>query len=71
MAVLADVVIVMVPVILTWSLNMPLRKKIKIVLMLSAGGIATAVTIFRLVKIILFLDSKDITADFVVLDLTT
>lgn len=50
---------------------MPLRKKLKILVLLGAGGVATAVTIYRLYLVILFLSSTDVTSDFVVLDLVT
>ncbi|KAM0270413.1 hypothetical protein ACHAQH_009471 [Verticillium albo-atrum] len=70
-AVMADLVILILPIPLAWSLNLPLKKKIKIMLMLGAGGAATAVTVFRLVRVVQFVGSKDVTADFGVLGLTT
>ncbi|KAG7151583.1 hypothetical protein HYQ46_012625 [Verticillium longisporum] len=70
-AVMADLVIIILPIPITWSLNLPLKKKIKIILMLGAGGAATAVTIFRLIRVVQFVGSTDVTADFGVLGLTT
>lgn len=39
--------------------------------LLGAGGVATAVTIYRLVKLIQYVDSKDVASDFVLLDILT
>ncbi|KDN59729.1 putative integral membrane protein [Colletotrichum sublineola] len=71
LAILSDVVILVLPIPLLWGLHMPLWKKVKILTLLGAGGIATAVTVYRLYLVIQFLDSKDVTADFVTLDLVT
>ncbi|KAI0594935.1 integral membrane protein [Biscogniauxia sp. FL1348] len=71
LAIITDLVILLVPIPLTWSLNMPLRKKVKIIALLGAGGAATAVTILRMVKVIQFLNSTDVTYDFTLLDLAT
>ncbi|KAM0327115.1 hypothetical protein ACHAQA_006245 [Verticillium albo-atrum] len=70
-AVMADLVILLLPIPMTWSLSLPLKKKIKIILMLGAGGAATAVTVFRLIRVVQFVGSTDVTADFGVLGLTT
>ncbi|TEA09178.1 hypothetical protein C8034_v012405 [Colletotrichum sidae] len=71
LAITTDLFILLIPVPLLWGLRMPLLKKLKIMVLLGAGGIATAVTIYRLYLVILFLSSTDVTADFVVLDLVT
>ncbi|KAI1634381.1 hypothetical protein F4809DRAFT_665628 [Biscogniauxia mediterranea] len=71
LAIITDLVILIVPIPLTWSLNMSLRKKVKIIALLGAGGAATAVTILRMVKVIQFLESTDVTYDFTLLDLAT
>ncbi|KAH9886547.1 integral membrane protein [Xylariomycetidae sp. FL2044] len=71
LAIVTDFVIILVPVPLTWSLTVSLRKKIKIIALLGAGGVATAVTVFRMVKVIDFLHSTNVTHDFALLDLTT
>ncbi|KPM41738.1 hypothetical protein AK830_g4853 [Neonectria ditissima] len=71
LAILTDLIVLLVPIPLTWRLRMPLRKKIKILVLLSAGGVATAVTVFRTYKVAQFLDSGDLTADFVVIDILT
>ncbi|KAK7428397.1 hypothetical protein QQZ08_005016 [Neonectria magnoliae] len=64
LAILTDLIVLIIPIPLTWKLRMPLRKKIKILVLLSAGGVATAVTIFRTYKVAQFLNSSDLTADF-------
>ncbi|KAF6811425.1 integral membrane protein [Colletotrichum sojae] len=71
LAIITDFFILTLPVPLLWGLRMPWQKKLKILILLGAGGIATAVTIYRLYLVILFLKSKDVTSDFVVLDLVT
>ncbi|KAK1574022.1 uncharacterized protein LY79DRAFT_524717 [Colletotrichum navitas] len=71
LAILTDVIIVVLPIPLLWGLRLPLRKKVKILTLLGAGGIATAVTIYRMYLVVQFLGSKDVTADFVVLDIIT
>lgn len=71
LAIISDLIILFIPIPLTWGLNMPPKKKIKIILLLSAGGVATAVTVYRLYLVIQFRNSTDVTADFVPLSLTT
>lgn len=70
-AIATDSIISIIPIPLVWNLRMSWRRKIKIVLMLGAGGVATAVTIYRLVKLISYIDSKDVASDFVLLDVLT
>ncbi|KAK2055741.1 hypothetical protein LY76DRAFT_661452 [Colletotrichum caudatum] len=71
LAILTDVVIVVLPIPLLWGLRLPFWKKIKIMTLVGAGGIATAVTVYRMYLVVQFLGSKDVTADFVVLDIVT
>ncbi|TDZ38757.1 putative uncharacterized oxidoreductase [Colletotrichum spinosum] len=71
LGVFTDIVILILPIPLTFSLRMPLATKIKVVTLLSAGGIATGVSIYRLYKSVLFLNPSDRTEGFVALDLTT
>ncbi|KAI0015314.1 hypothetical protein F4780DRAFT_784294 [Xylariomycetidae sp. FL0641] len=71
LAIVTDFTVLFVPIPLTWSLNMSLRKKLKIMALLSAGGAATGVTLFRLVKVAEFIHSTDVTHDFAVIDLMT
>lgn len=48
----SDLVILLLPTPLTWSLQLPLRKKLRVAGILCAGGIATAFSIYRLGMII-------------------
>ncbi|KAI1338875.1 integral membrane protein [Xylariaceae sp. FL0016] len=70
-AIFTDLVILLLPIPLTWSMHLPLWKKCKIILLLGAGGAAVAVTVFRLIKQIEFLDSTDFTHDFAIMGLLT
>ncbi|KAJ0148199.1 hypothetical protein CTA2_719, partial [Colletotrichum tanaceti] len=71
LAIVTDFAILALPIPLLWGLRMPLRKKLKILTLLGAGGIATAVTVLRMYLVVQFLGSTDVTADFVVLDIVT
>ncbi|KAF4446232.1 hypothetical protein F53441_10117 [Fusarium austroafricanum] len=70
-SIVTDLLILLVPVPLTWKLSMTIAKRIKIVLLLGAGGIATALTAFRVVKTVDFLNSDDITVDYTPIDILT
>jgi hypothetical protein len=52
-AIVTDFIILLVPVALIWSMQMPLKRKIRVGAMLSAGGAATGVTIYRLEQVII------------------
>ncbi|KAL6362431.1 hypothetical protein LRP88_03713 [Fusarium phalaenopsidis] len=71
LSIVTDLIILIVPIPLTWKLRMPLRKKIKIVLLLGAGGVATALTMYRTSKAVQFLNSDDITVDYTPIDILT
>lgn len=70
LAIFTDLVILILPIPLTWSLRSPMREKIKIMVLLGAGGVATAVSIYRLYNVIRFIESKDVTLDFVYQSIT-
>jgi hypothetical protein len=71
MAILTDLVITIVPIPLVYQMNNLSRlQKIKVILMLGAGGFATGATIFRMYRGFLFLDSQNVTADYVVFNVT-
>lgn len=61
----SDLIILTIPIPLTWSLQMSRAKKLRVAGMLSAGGLATAFSIYRLVLIILDGDSPNYTMLFV------
>ena len=69
-AAVTDLVIILIPIPIIWPLNLPLKEKLKIIFMLSAGAIAVGITIFRLVQVIAAVDKPDISKDFIVLYLT-
>ncbi|KAK2595024.1 hypothetical protein QQS21_007278 [Conoideocrella luteorostrata] len=51
-SVTSDLVILLLPTPLTWSLQLPRRKRLRVSGLLCAGGIATAFTVYRLVMIV-------------------
>ncbi|KAG7124718.1 hypothetical protein HYQ44_001903 [Verticillium longisporum] len=69
-AIIVDLVIVLVPISVIWSMRLPLRETLRIILMLIVGTLTIGVAVFWLVKVVMFVNSEDVTADFVVLDLT-
>jgi hypothetical protein len=71
LSIVTDLVILLIPIPLTWKLRMSIGKKIKIVLLLGAGGIATALTLFRVAKAVDFLNSDDITVDYTSISILT
>lgn len=50
-SVISDLIILILPLPLTWSLQMETKKKIRVMGILAAGGLATAFSIYRLVMI--------------------
>ena len=50
-SVISDLIILILPLPLTWSLQMETKKKIRVMAILAAGGLATAFSIYRLVMI--------------------
>ncbi|UNI18571.1 hypothetical protein JDV02_004831 [Purpureocillium takamizusanense] len=51
-SVISDLTILLLPTPLTWSLQLPRRKRVRVAGLLCAGGIATAFSIYRLALII-------------------
>ncbi|PYH98005.1 hypothetical protein BO71DRAFT_88707 [Aspergillus ellipticus CBS 707.79] len=64
-SVVADFIILFLPLPLTWSLQMSRSKKLRVVGMLSAGGLATAFSIYRLILVIRDGSSNDQTIVFI------
>lgn len=64
LAIVTDVIILLVPVPLVYKLNQPVKEKLKILLLLAIGGLATGATCFRVRKVVDFLNSDDITIDY-------
>lgn len=71
LAVFADVVILTVPIVLAWNLHFGWRKRLKVAVLLGAGGLATGVTVWRTAEAIFFMKSDDVASDFVLLDILT
>ncbi|KAL4897523.1 hypothetical protein BDV59DRAFT_167930 [Aspergillus ambiguus] len=44
-----DLLVLSIPILITWSLHMPLRRKIAVCLILCLGGVATAIGVWRIV----------------------
>lgn len=71
LAILTDVIILVIPTMLTWRItSMAPAKKLKIAAMLSAGGVALAVTCWRMYLLSGYLVTIDISSQFVYLDVT-
>ncbi|KAJ5033435.1 uncharacterized protein L3040_008551 [Drepanopeziza brunnea f. sp. 'multigermtubi'] len=60
-----DGVVLILPVPLVWSLNVPLVKKLRIAALLGAGGIATIASVFRALLVFSPEVPENITVDFV------
>ncbi|KAI6780502.1 geranylgeranyl pyrophosphate synthetase [Emericellopsis cladophorae] len=71
LAVVSDVMILVVPIVVTMKLRMSVAKKIKIMGLLGAGGVAIAVTIWRLVKIVESQYSNNTTVSWRLLNILT
>ncbi|KAA8652848.1 hypothetical protein EYZ11_003305 [Aspergillus tanneri] len=69
-SVVSDFIILVLPLPLTWSLQMSRNKKLRVIGMLSAGGLATAFSIYRLVLVLRDGNSPDQTIVFVCLILS-
>lgn len=52
MSVISDLAILILPFPLTWSLQMSTKKKLRVMGILGAGGLATAFSIYRLAMIV-------------------
>ncbi|KAB8077919.1 hypothetical protein BDV29DRAFT_167340 [Aspergillus leporis] len=61
---ITDAIILVLPLPLTWSLQMSRSKKLRVIGMLSAGGLATAFSIYRLVLVLRDGSSPDMTVVF-------
>ncbi|KAL2801956.1 hypothetical protein BJX63DRAFT_441621 [Aspergillus granulosus] len=56
---ITDIIILILPIPITVNLQMPLRKKVRAIAILGAGGIACIVSIARLVLLVLTHNSPD------------
>jgi hypothetical protein len=69
-AIASDLVILIVPIPLTWSLQMTFWKKVKIIATLGFGGVAMSIAVFREYKVVKLIESTDFTVDFVPLPIS-
>ncbi|KAI9713726.1 MAG: hypothetical protein M1812_006564 [Candelaria pacifica] len=60
-SVISDLAILVLPLPLTWSLQMPRKKKLRVIGLLGAGGLATAFSVYRLALIVSNGSSPDAT----------
>lgn len=67
----SDLMILMLPVALVSMLKMPFKKKLKVTMILAAGGLACIATIVRLVWVIHYRMSPDLTWSIKRIDLLT
>jgi hypothetical protein len=66
-AVFTDVAIIVIPILLVWKMKVSRRRRFRIIVVLGAGGAATGITIWRMVKAVSFTHSNDVGADIVIL----
>jgi hypothetical protein len=64
-SVISDLVILLAPTPLTWSLQLPVRKRLRVIGILCAGGVATAFSVYRLGMILTEGSSSNSTIVFI------
>lgn len=64
-SVVSDLIILILPLPLTWSLQMSRNKKLRVMGLLGAGGLATAFSLYRLVLVLKEGNSPDQTIVFI------
>jgi hypothetical protein len=64
-SVVSDLTILLLPTPLTWSLQLPRRRRLRVSGILCAGGIATAFSIYRLAMIVSERNSTNQTIVFI------
>ncbi|KAF7183475.1 hypothetical protein CNMCM7691_003674 [Aspergillus felis] len=64
-SVISDLIILILPLPLTWSLQMSRNKKLRVIGILSAGGLATAFSIYRLILVLRDGKTTDMTIFFI------
>ncbi|KAF3390291.1 hypothetical protein F1880_009130 [Penicillium rolfsii] len=58
-----DIVVLAIPIIITWNLQMPLRRKLAVCIILCLGGVATAIGVWRIVILAQGFFSKTVNPD--------
>ena len=64
-SVISDLAILLLPTPLTWSLQLPRRKRLRVTGLLCAGGVATGFSIYRLAMIVDQRNSTNMTIVFI------
>lgn len=57
-AIITDLIILILPIPLVWEMRAPRRQKVKMIILLGAGGAATAATVVRAYLNVQFMQSK-------------
>lgn len=70
-SVVSDLMILILPMVLISKLNMSFKKKLRVTLVLAAGGLVCVVTIIRLVWVVVYQNSTDKTWSIKRIDLVT
>ncbi|POS73444.1 integral membrane protein [Diaporthe helianthi] len=70
-AIITDLIILILPIPLVWGMRAPWRQKVKMIILLGAGGAATASTIVRAYLNIQYMYSKNIPGDIAMTVVTT
>ena len=71
LALTTDLIVLIVPIPLTWNLNIPLRKKMRIWALLGAGGAATGMTAYRVYRVLQLIQGTDDSFLFLRVDIMT
>lgn len=69
LALAADLIILIIPIPLTWKLQMHWRRKLRVIALLGLGGIAVGATGYRAYLVVKFSTSEDVTGDFIIINL--
>lgn len=64
-SVVSDIIILILPLPLTWSLQMSRNRKLRVIALLGAGGLATGFSVYRLVLVLKDGKSSDISLMFI------
>ncbi|KAG6364933.1 hypothetical protein INS49_006537 [Diaporthe citri] len=70
-AIVTDLIILILPIPLVWEMRAPRRQKVKMIILLGAGGAATAATVVRAYLNTRFMYSRNVSADFALIIITT
>lgn len=65
MSAVTDLAVLIIPIPLVWTLQMSLKKRLRIMALLGAGGIATGASIVRLILVVQTTSAVDETVTFV------